>query len=113
MVTVRLPTEQWRDARQLAVERGQTLSELIRDALDLQRSSAVVDAETDADALERWRSLRRLSDRGRRQRATSVYHAERGLAEHYAREETPAPSPTVVAAARSAGIRRRQKRRKR
>ena len=42
-LTVRLPLELWRDARQVSSERGQSLSEFVRDAIDRERSLQVDD----------------------------------------------------------------------
>jgi hypothetical protein len=112
-MTVRLPLELWRDSRQLADERGQTLSELVRDSLDRERS------------LEAYDFTRAMRDHGREQRNVEAWRARRLISpgrrvlldwelETDGHDlEANAPPPTVVAAARSAEIRRRQKARKR
>jgi predicted DNA-binding protein len=96
-LTARLPTELRADAAKLARLRGQSLSELVRDALERE-------ILTD---LEDWQHAIRAR-----------LHEHRDEREHWrsgarARLEANASPPNVVAAVRSAAIRRRQKRRKR
>lgn len=125
MVTVRIPLQLYADACLVARERGWTLSELIRDSLDRARHMAAADWRAEVVADDRryaeWRQARlhprRWAEQHRHVRvgddprsppvASSAAERER---DH---EEAVTPSPIVVAAVRSAEIRRLQKARKR
>ena len=86
-ITVRLPLDLWRDSAQLARGRGQTLSELVRDALDRERY---------IDGRDRYAEIV-----GRQPKHLEALRHEVGMLD---------ASPTTEAAIRSEAIRRRQKR---
>lgn len=70
VVSIRMPLELWRDAKRLAEDRGQTLGELVRDAMERELVTGVDDWRSTAEEelqrrrdREHWRVLRSRAKR--------------------------------------------------